>query len=200
MRARKVLGIIYRKLASNTTHCSVILRFYTSLVQPHLEYAAQVWNPHIAKDIHCIEMVQTFSLRICAKSYLESYETLLDLFQIPSQQNRRLFLSLCTFYSIKSKLIYFPCDSVLPPALSCLRSLNYNTHALRVPFAHCNGLKFSFFNTTISLWNNLPSEAITSVTASNSFSLNCKIATLVSVVASHTLLYYTVLTKQSLSQ
>ena len=66
-RARKVLGIIYRKFASNSTHSSVILQLNTSLVQPHLEFAAQVWNPHLAKDIHCIEMVQTFTLRICAK-------------------------------------------------------------------------------------------------------------------------------------
>ena len=45
------------------------------------------------------------------KNYSESYETL----------NRRLFLSLCTFYSIKNELVYFMCDSVLPPAVSYLR-------------------------------------------------------------------------------
>ena len=41
---------------------------------------------HLAKDIHCIEMVHKFFLRVCAKNYSESYETLLDLFQIPSEQ------------------------------------------------------------------------------------------------------------------
>ena len=41
MKAKKVLGLIYRNFAKYTSDSSVILKMYKALVQPHLEYAAQ---------------------------------------------------------------------------------------------------------------------------------------------------------------
>ena len=108
-KARKVLGIIYRSISSHTNDPSTIFRLYIALVRPHLEYAAQMWNPHLEKDIHCLEKVQKFAIRICIKDYHETCENLLDFLKVPSLQNRRLFLSLCTFYCIKNML---PCGTV----------------------------------------------------------------------------------------
>ena len=161
-KARKVLGIIYRTVASNTDDSWTILRLYIALVRPHLEYAAQVWNPHLNKDIRSLEKVQKFALRVCAKVYDEPYQNLLDYFQVPSLEDRRLFLSLCTFYCIVNRIVYFPTESVLPPTMSFSNCRNFNPYAYRLPLAHHNGLKFSFLINTIRVWNNLPLEAINS--------------------------------------
>ena len=166
-RARKILCIIYRNVAKDTDDPSTILRLYMALVRPHLEYAAQVWNPHLVKDIHLLEKVQKFALRLCKKNYNESYQYLLDHFQIPSLQDRRLFLSLCTFYCILNKFMFFPTESVLPPTMSFSNSRNFKPYAYRVPLAHHKGLKFSFLHNTISVWNNLPPEAINSQSLAN---------------------------------
>ena len=88
-----MLSTIYDRITNNTNDSRIILRLYTALVRPHLEYAAQVWNPHLEKDIQCLEKVQQFALRMCAKDYHATYENLLDLFFVPSL---RIFLSLCT--------------------------------------------------------------------------------------------------------
>ena len=56
-KTRKIIGLIYRryyKYASRTT----LIQLYTSLVRPHLEYAAPLWDPHLIHDIHSIESVQ----------------------------------------------------------------------------------------------------------------------------------------------
>ena len=159
-KARKVLGAIYHRISKNTNDSLTVLKLYTALVRPHLEYAAQVWNPHLEKDIQCLEKVQKFALRICTKDYHVSYEHLLDVFFIPSLRNRRLFLSLCSFYCIVKGLVHFPHQSIVHhPTMSSSRY--YNPHSYIVPYARCNALKFSFFCTVIRLWNFLPLEALT---------------------------------------
>ena len=163
-KARKMLGIIYRQFCSNNTNSLIALKLYLALVRPHLEYAVQVLNPHLVKDIRSLENVQQFGLRICLKNYHVSYEFLLDFFKIPSLQNRRLFLSLCTFYSILKNLVSFPRDCVFPSVMPYFRSRHYNPNAYRLPLAHCNGLSFSCFYTVVSVWNNLPTQAVTATT------------------------------------
>ena len=49
--ARKLLGLIYRNFASNIQSTSIVLHLYLSLVRPCLEYASQVWDPYLLKDI-----------------------------------------------------------------------------------------------------------------------------------------------------
>ena len=49
-KTRRVLGMIYHRISKNIDDPSTILKLYTALVHPHLEYAAQVWNPYQEKD------------------------------------------------------------------------------------------------------------------------------------------------------
>ena len=60
-------------------------------------------------DVQLLETVWKFALRICSNSYLAEYEELLELFDIPSLENRRLFLSgfkHTTFVAWKSSRVY----------------------------------------------------------------------------------------------
>ena len=96
--AIKKLGIIYRNFSHTSSSPHIILQLYLSLVRPSLEYASQVWDPHSSKDVKVLENIQKFALRIATKQYYARYEILLDTFQLPSLENRRSFLSLCTFF------------------------------------------------------------------------------------------------------
>ena len=80
MKATKISGLIYWNFAKYTSDSSVILKMYKALVQPHLEYTAQVWSPYTVKDIELLEKVQRFALRICSRNYNLSYEELLYRF------------------------------------------------------------------------------------------------------------------------
>ena len=129
-KTRRVLGMIYHRISKNIDDPSTILKLYTALVRPHLEYAVQVWNPYQEKDI------QKFALRMCAKDYHASYQDLLELFCISSLRNKRFYLSLCTFHCIVNGLVYFPQLNAVHPPMSSSR--NYSPHAYLVPYAHCN--------------------------------------------------------------
>ena len=85
--------------------------YFTTILgtcRPHLEYAIQVWNPHLVMDKNRLEKVQKFELRVCAQNYNYTYEELSNCFEVPTLQNRRLFLSLCTFFNIVKEFVYFP--------------------------------------------------------------------------------------------
>ena len=64
------------------------------------EYASQVWDPHLQKDIDQLECVQKFALRMCAKQWDLGYAELLNCFKVPSLRDRRNCLSLCTMYKV----------------------------------------------------------------------------------------------------
>ena len=71
-KARKqlklIIGLIYRQFYSISSTQS-LLQLYTSLVRPHLEYATQVWDPFLIKDIHKLESMQKFALKMCCKHW-----------------------------------------------------------------------------------------------------------------------------------
>jgi len=74
---------------------STLIHLYLSLVSPHTEYAAQVWDLHLLKDINSLENVQKFALRVCCKNWNMGYSELLDLCSVPSFENCYLHLKLC---------------------------------------------------------------------------------------------------------
>ena len=55
-------------VSPHATVCSErLLEMYKTLVRPHLEYAAPVWDPHLLKDINSVENVQKYGLKMCLK-------------------------------------------------------------------------------------------------------------------------------------
>jgi len=72
-KAKKLLGMIYRRF-SEYSNPDTLLHMYESMVQLHLEYASQVWDPHLQKDIcfreskslhsGCVERTMAWTMRI----------------------------------------------------------------------------------------------------------------------------------------
>ena len=167
--ARKYLGLIYRNFATNISNPTTFLCLYLALVRPSLEYASQVWDPYLLKDIRKIENVQKFALRICSGRYQEPYENLLDAFQVPTLTNRRLYLSLCTLFNIVKERLFLPQFQLTTLSKPHIRY--HHSHMLKVPFAHTECLRSSFLHKTVRLWNYLPTEAVASLDL-HSFKVN----------------------------
>ena len=84
---KQLMGLLYHQFSKHITDSSVLFRLFCCLVRPHLEYAAQVWNLYLVKDIERLEGVQKFALRLCSRRWNA----------VPSLKGRRLFMSLLTF-------------------------------------------------------------------------------------------------------
>ncbi len=91
-KARKLLGLLYRQFFNNTNP-QVMAKLFLSLVRPHLEYRSQVWHPHLIRDKNALEWSEVWVVNL-----LQTIDCkLLDLFQLHSLENQRLFLSLSSF-------------------------------------------------------------------------------------------------------
>ena len=59
-KTKKILGLIYRRFYQHANQ-ETLLQLYISIVRPHMEYAAQVWDPHLKKDQDLLESTQKFA-------------------------------------------------------------------------------------------------------------------------------------------
>jgi hypothetical protein len=161
-KARKVLGLLYRRYYQYSDSRS-LRQLYISLVRPHLDYAAQVWDPHLQRDINSIEKVQKFALRVCSKQWDTGYCELLDTFNLPSLQNRRLYLKLCHLFKIVHGLCYFPSEIVVPAT-----TLTHSSRSLilQQPFSRTNSFFHSFVPDSVHTWNMLPESTVCAPTLS----------------------------------
>ena len=162
-KARQIIGLLYRRFY-NFSNSDTLIQLYTSLVRPHLEYACPVWSPHLAKDIQEIERVQAFACRMATHTWRANYQELQSIIKIPTLERRRLELKLGHLFKIIHNLCFFPegvfCYREQTPLVTSTRS----AHSLTLVqlFAHTNSYLYSFVPHTISCWNSLPEELVTS--------------------------------------
>ena len=87
-KANRVLGMLNKTFVSRDKE--IWKKLYTSLVRPHLEYAASVWNPNRAKDIKLIEKVQERASRIPTELRDMNYENRLKEWNITRLKDKRV--------------------------------------------------------------------------------------------------------------
>ena len=96
-----ILGLLHRHFYKHSD-INASRELYVSLVQPHLEYAAAVWSPHLQKDIATLEKIQYFVARIPLRTgmlVITTFWTYLSYLNLHSR--------LCFMYKIVHRLLYF---------------------------------------------------------------------------------------------
>ena len=157
-KTKKLVGLFHRKFFSAMDVNSCIL-LYKAFIRPNLEYACQVWDPHLKKDIAALESVQKFALRACTKSWDASYDLLLSQTNLPSLQDRRAHLKICTLYKIVYSMVDFP-DA--PIRFDCSPYSTRSHHSLSIASypSKSNQFSGSFFPSSTKLWNSLSYDVI----------------------------------------
>ncbi len=119
------------------------------MVCPHLDYARQIWDPHLAKDKKKLEDVRRFACRLASHQWDASYQDLLQLYALPTLEERRLHLKLGLMFTIT---IHNPCYYPDTPSFrDNFHSRTVHAFQFRLPFAHTNSYDFSYFPHTMSV-------------------------------------------------
>ena len=145
---------------------SMFKHVFTTIVRPHLEYAAPIWNPYLKKYITMIENVQRRATRQIPGLQQLSYKDRLKSLKLPTLEYRRYRGNMIQTYKIIHNIYDIDSKSFLK-ARSNARSENKST-------AHCFALakgsfnkdqrKYCFTNRVCDQWNNLPLYVVTAPT------------------------------------
>ena len=86
-RCSNLTGLILRKFYSRET--TTMTTLFKSLVLSRLDYAPQLWSPHLLKSIYLIENVQRSFTKYITCTKNKSYDERLKLLNLYSVQRRR---------------------------------------------------------------------------------------------------------------
>ena len=156
-KARKLLGLLYRQFYNHAT-TDTIKKLYVSLIRPHLEYAAPLWDPHLQKDVDMLENVQKFAMKLITRKWDQGYAQLIEMVDLPTLQSRRLHLKLHHVFRIVHGLCDFP-STFHETSSYCERRAR--SHLLHQPFARTNAFLYSFVPSGAAAWNQLTEEQVT---------------------------------------
>ena len=157
-KAQKVLGMIRRNLWSCPEKVKVTA--YTSLVRPHLEYAAGAWCPYRKRNIKSLERIQRQAARFCKADYSREPGTvtkLLSDLKWETLETRRLIHRLSLMYKIRHELVEIPMSQHL--VHNTRSSRPHNQKYIR-PATRIDAYKYSFFPASIKEWNKLPAHVV----------------------------------------
>jgi len=158
-KANSVLGFLHQNF--NTCPVKVKSLLYQSLVRPILEYACTVWAWHSQIDIQRIKAVQRRAARFALNRYgrYQSITGMLDELNWPTLQARRSQLKLMMLFKITRGLVHV--QNNLPLTYSNTDNI-FRGHSFKFTQleTRVDCYKFSFFPSTISLWNTLPPSVV----------------------------------------
>lgn len=177
----KDLGVWFSADLKFSTHCSNIVRSanqrlalirrcftsgdpltlikaYKVYVRPILEYASQVWSPHLVKDITKLEGVQRRFTRFL-RGYRElCYKDRLLRAKLDSLELRRLKADLVLTFLIIRNIVNFDLTHFFKlRGASITRGHNYK---LLVVGARLDCRKFFYANRVVAAWNSLPTDIV----------------------------------------
>ena len=105
-KANQQLSFVRRNIRTRSSS----KKLYNTLVRPHIEYAATVWNPHISKQKHSLEMVQRRAARWVTNKYhnTPSVSDMLHTLGWKSLEHLRATSRLCMLFQIYRGSIGIP--------------------------------------------------------------------------------------------
>ena len=156
-KASATLGFLHR----NLKNCPPFIKnsCYKTLIVPILEYACTIWDPHTLKDINKIEKIQRRTARFVKNSFSwsTSVSSLINSLNWQTLQSRRSSLKVTMMYKIVHNIVSIHQGHYLTP---CTSSTRHHNFTYKIPYSRVNSHLYSFFPSTIRLWNSLDSETV----------------------------------------
>ena len=158
-KANKVLNFVRRNL-NDDCPASIKEKAFNTMVRPHLEYAATVWDPYQQNEIAELEKIQRKGIRFVEGKYrsTDSPTEMMRNRRWSSLHVRRFVTRQTMLYKIvrESTAVKIPRYFQQPTVET--RGAHAFVYTNIRP--HTDGYKYSFFPRSIRCWNLLPNKVI----------------------------------------
>ena len=156
-KAYSRVGVLFKGFASR--QIPVLKKAFITYVRPIMEYASNVWSPHLLKHINAIERVQKhFTKRIPSLSNL-SYPERLAALDLEPLELRRLKSDLVMYCKCLHDLVAIPFNDFFVTSNYTSQTRSGGSKLLR-PCCLTNHFENNFFYRCLSCWNNLPPAVV----------------------------------------
>ena len=140
-------------LERNVSRCppKVKENCYNSLVRPILDYGCTAWDPYRENQIKKLELINKRAARFVTGNQVREHgntDKNMKTLGWPTLKDRRSKLKLIMLYKINSDLIHIPRDELV---VNPRKPSNF-----LVPSSSVDSHLYSFFPSTIRLWNSIP--------------------------------------------
>ena len=156
-KANQILYLLKRNM--NKCPRDIKAKCYTTLLRPILEYGSPVWDPHYLTDINYLEKIQKRAARFVTNNYrMESGNSEINrnLLNWETLEERRQKIKTTIFHQARLKLVDISLEHLEIKKRLTRQGGDGPTYSRK--FSPVNGHFYSFFPSTIALWNQLPAQ------------------------------------------
>ena len=156
-KANRTMGIIKRTFEYMDK--DIFCKVFKALVRPHLEYANQVWAPHLKKHKEAIENVQRRATKLVPGLFDLTYKERLQMLNLPSLAYRRIRGDMIEVFKLVHPELGY--DTSLEPLLPInTRTSRGNKFKLFHRRSRIDTRKYSFSIRVTKMWNDLPDNVV----------------------------------------
>jgi hypothetical protein len=137
-----------------------LTNLFRTYVRPCLEYCCSVWNPHMIRDINCIERVQRRFTKRVPGLWDVPYQERLKILNLELLERRRLAIDLVTCFKIIYNFVNLKFTDFFQYA-PVARNRGHSKK-LFLPRSHSDIRKHFFAHRVVNVWNALPETVVTS--------------------------------------
>ena len=164
-KANAIMGVIRRSFRHLDTKTFTTL--FKSMVRPHIEYAASVWNHHLKSDITKVESVQRRATKQVPHLKNLSYKERLTKLKLPTMLYCRMRGDMIEVYKILTgKYDPLVTSDLLPLHREHVPDSRTRGHSLKLLKRRFRRKlsKYSFSRRVVGMWNSLPDDTISAQT------------------------------------
>nr|XP_047127752.1 uncharacterized protein LOC124808609 [Hydra vulgaris] len=159
-KAQRILCLIRKSFTYLNTE--MVRQLYTSLVRPHLEFAAPVWSPSNKNNINDLEKIQRRATKLAPELKHLSYTERLTKLGLTTLETRRIRGDLIAFFKLTTGI-----DKILwykEPNKASSQRLRGHPMKFEREFAKTTPRHNFFTNRVIPHWNALPEKVVSAMT------------------------------------